>query len=101
MNAVRGITNSDFPPGGGVAAKRPREECEARVRRAAEREGRRTRRRRHREAIAATLGNVRHQDGMSSDDEVTDLELNAFRAQMRECTTVYESTTIKLLEFSC
>lgn len=53
------VTNS-------AAAVKSEAEEEARIRRAAEREGRRARRRRAREQA----GTVRHQDGMSSDDEI-------------------------------
>jgi hypothetical protein len=59
--------------------KRSREEEEAHARRAAEREGRRTRRRRAREMRSGNT--VRHVDGMSSDDEMTELEATAFRNQ--------------------
>ncbi|XP_066999451.2 PAX3- and PAX7-binding protein 1 isoform X2 [Anabrus simplex] len=58
-------------------SKRTKEEEEQRVRRAAEREGRRTRRRRAREM--KMIG--RHVEGMSSDDEMTELEVTAFRNQ--------------------
>ncbi|XP_069680870.1 PAX3- and PAX7-binding protein 1 [Periplaneta americana] len=64
------------PPSG---PKRSREEEEARARRAAEREGRRTRRRRAREMKSGNT--ARHVDGMSSDDEMTELEATAFRNQ--------------------
>jgi len=64
------------PPSG---PKRSREEEEAHARRAAEREGRRTRRRRAREMKSGST--VRHVDGMSSDDEMTELEATAFRNQ--------------------
>lgn len=50
---------------------------EAKTRRAAEREGRRTRRRRLRE-IKDIKG---HKEGLSSDDEETELELNASKLQ--------------------
>ena len=64
------------PPSG---PKRSREEEEAHARRAAEREGRRTRRRRAREMKIGST--IRHVDGMSSDDEMTELEATAFRNQ--------------------
>lgn len=60
------------------ASKRNEEEESARVRRAAEREGRRTRRRRARELKGGT---VPHYEGMSSDDEQTELEVTAFKKQ--------------------
>nr|CAD7423431.1 unnamed protein product [Timema monikensis] len=58
--------------------RRNREEEESRIRRAAEREGRRTRRRRAREGKYTP---TRHVEGMSSDDEMTELEAVAFRTQ--------------------
>lgn len=54
-------------------------EEEDRIRRAAEREGRRTRRRRDRERIE--IKNA-HLDGMSSDDEIHDQEAAAFKGQL-------------------
>jgi GC-rich sequence DNA-binding factor len=54
---------------------------EEKVRRAAEREGRRTRRRRDREKSGLSES---HNDGMSSDDEVPDIELSQYRAQIGE-----------------
>lgn len=54
-------------------------EDEERVRRAAEREGRRTRRRRDREKLSMS---ETHNDGMSSDDEVPDVELAQYREQL-------------------
>jgi GC-rich sequence DNA-binding factor len=56
-------------------------EDEERVRRAAEREGRRTRRRRNREKMNM---NEAHNDGMSSDDEVPDVEFNQFKEQLAQ-----------------
>lgn len=53
---------------------------EARVRRAAEREGRRSRRRRAREAP----GHPKHIEGMSSDDEVPDQETLMFQTQKEQ-----------------
>lgn len=64
------------PPSG---PKRSREEEEAHTRRAAEREGRRTRRRRAREMKSGST--AKHVDGMSSDDEMTELEATAVRNQ--------------------
>ncbi|XP_047099402.1 PAX3- and PAX7-binding protein 1 [Schistocerca piceifrons] len=58
--------------------KRSGPEDEARTRRAAEREGRRARRRRARTPAAAAA----HVDGMSSDDEVTELEAAAFKRKL-------------------
>ena len=52
---------------------------EERVRRAAEREGRRTRRRRDREKLNM---NEIHNDGMSSDEEVPDIDLAQYKAQL-------------------
>lgn len=54
-------------------------EDEERVRRAAEREGRRTRRRRDREKLSM---NEAHNDGMSSDDEVPDIDFNQYQEQI-------------------
>ncbi|XP_046404390.1 PAX3- and PAX7-binding protein 1 [Ischnura elegans] len=67
-------------PASGVRAN-PEEE-EAQVRRAAEREGRRSRRRRARQMAArSTSGSLKHYEGMSSDDEQTELEVVAYRKQ--------------------
>lgn len=63
-------------------AKRNKEEEDSRTRRAAEREGRRIRRSKARESTK--FGNInppKHLDGMSSDDEMTELEITSFRAQ--------------------
>lgn len=54
-------------------------EEEERIRRAAEREGRRTRRRRDRERIDIKNS---HLDGMSSDDEVPDQETTVYKNQL-------------------
>ena len=54
-------------------------EDEERIRRAAEREGRRTRRRRDREKLNKS---EKHNDGMSSDDEVPDVESAQYRDQL-------------------
>lgn len=54
---------------------------EERVRRAAEREGRRTRRRRYREK---TNFNECHYEGMSSDDEVPDIELKQYKESLAQ-----------------
>lgn len=63
-------------------AKRNKEEEDARTRRAAEREGRRIRRSRARESKKLANMNVsKHLDGMSSDEEMTELELTSFRNQ--------------------
>lgn len=55
---------------------------EARIRRATEREGRRARRRRAREAPSLNMS--KHIDGMSSDDEVTEQQNLAFKQQKEE-----------------
>ncbi|XP_063225614.1 PAX3- and PAX7-binding protein 1 [Bacillus rossius redtenbacheri] len=65
-------------PGAAGVQRGTREQEEARTRRAAEREGRRTRRRRAREMKASA---ARHVEGMSSDDELTELEATALRSQ--------------------
>lgn len=54
-------------------------EDEERIRRAAEREGRRTRRRRDREKLNKSEN---HNDGMSSDDEVPDVKSAQYRDQL-------------------
>lgn len=56
-------------------------EEEERIRRAAEREGRRNRRRYEREKL--NLSDT-HNDGMSSDDEVPDIELAQYREQLAQ-----------------
>lgn len=56
-----------------------RKEEELRTQRAAEREGRRTRRRRDRERI--DIRNT-HLDGMSSDDDVPDHEATLYKNQL-------------------
>lgn len=61
------------PTSKGGAVKRD----EAQIRRAAEREGRRIRRMKARESRVMS----KHIDGMSSDDEVTEMEASTFRAQ--------------------
>lgn len=67
---------------------------EERVRRAAEREGRRTRRRRDRERADQLES---HLDGMSSDDEVPDQEEALYKSQIQqaleESLTVFDDTT--------
>ncbi|CAL1280131.1 unnamed protein product [Larinioides sclopetarius] len=52
---------------------------EAKLRRAAEREGRRMRRRKKRERQSIS-GSIKHQDGMSSDDEESDIDIIQFKA---------------------
>lgn len=62
--------------------KRNKEEEDARTRRAAEREGRRIRRSKARESKKLAISNLpKHLDGMSSDDEMTELEVTSFRTQ--------------------
>lgn len=56
-----------------------RKEEDERIRRAAEREGRRTRRRRDRERIDIKNS---HLDGMSSDDEVADHDVTIYKNQL-------------------
>lgn len=69
-------------------------EDEERIRRAAEREGRRNRRRRDREKFNM---NETHNDGMSSDDEVPDIEMNQYKeslAQLRsEASLVFDDVS--------
>ncbi|XP_059485631.1 PAX3- and PAX7-binding protein 1 [Neocloeon triangulifer] len=66
------------------------EHDENRVRRAAEREGRRSRRRRAREStLPATdtvnsINLVRHYEGLSSDDEQSELELSAYNKEIEQ-----------------
>lgn len=62
---------------GGQMSIPPPSANDQRTRRAAEREGRRTRRRRQRE-----LKNIKaHKDGLSSDEEETEFEINNFKKQ--------------------
>uniref|UniRef100_A0A182SW39 GCF C-terminal domain-containing protein n=1 Tax=Anopheles maculatus TaxID=74869 RepID=A0A182SW39_9DIPT len=61
-------------------AKRIGPEDQERVRRAAEREGRRTRRRRDREKNETSES---HYDGMSSDDEIPDMEAARYRSALQ------------------
>lgn len=56
-------------------------EEDERIRRAAEREGRRTRRRRDRERI--DIKNT-HLDGMSSDDEIADQDAAQYKTRLSE-----------------
>lgn len=69
-------------------------EDEDRVRRAAEREGRRTRRRRDRERTNLSES---HLDGMSSDDEIPDQEAAQYKLQLQqiaeESMHVFDDTT--------
>lgn len=69
-------------------------EDEERVRRAAEREGRRTRRRRNREKLNM---NENHNEGMSSDEEVPDIELLQYRESLgkikQEASVVFEDVS--------
>jgi len=64
--------------GGNPSAVPPPANNPERTRRAAEREGRRTRRRRMREKEMKD-GRILHKDGLSSDDEETDLEANSYK----------------------
>lgn len=79
--------------------KRSREEEEAHARRAAEREGRRTRRRRAREMKSGST--VRHVDGMSSDDEMTELEATAFRNQKGKVGRVLHCFLLQVNAVDC
>jgi GC-rich sequence DNA-binding factor len=67
--------------GGNPVSVPPPSADPGRTRRAAEREGRRTRRRRLREK-EMNDGRRSHKDGLSSDDEETDMEFNAFKTQI-------------------
>ena len=84
------------PPSG---PKRSREEEEAHARRAAEREGRRTRRRRAREMKSGST--VRHVDGMSSDDEMTELEATAFRNQKGKVGRMLHCVLLQVTAVDC
>lgn len=64
-----------------IKAVKKSPEDEERVRRAAEREGRRNRRRRQREK---TNFNESHYEGMSSDDEVPDIELKQYKESLTQ-----------------
>ncbi|XP_066990634.1 PAX3- and PAX7-binding protein 1 [Macrobrachium rosenbergii] len=66
--------NDEFSPFAGKAAKGD----EYRIRRAAEREGRRTRRRREREK----RGDVSHHNGMSTDDEESHSEIQVIQTEL-------------------
>ncbi|KAK6641265.1 hypothetical protein RUM44_012974 [Polyplax serrata] len=72
-------------PSGGL--RWSKEEEEAKSRRAAEREGRRTRRRRTRELKSAATSHI---DGMSSDDELTESELTAFKLKLDDVNLLGE-----------
>ncbi len=67
---------------------------EERIRRAAEREGRRTRRRRTREKLNM---NEAHNDGMSSDDEIPDIVLKEYMDTQKmlkeEASTIFEDVS--------
>lgn len=78
LNHFQTLTNQFFSSES-FGKKTP--EDEERVRRAAEREGRRTRRRRDRERMNMS---ETHNDGMSSDDEVPDIELSQYKEQLGE-----------------
>uniref|UniRef100_A0A1L8DHS0 Putative transcriptional regulator binding to the gc-rich sequence n=1 Tax=Nyssomyia neivai TaxID=330878 RepID=A0A1L8DHS0_9DIPT len=71
---------------------------EEHVRRAAEREGRRTRRRRDRERNSM---NESHLDGMSSDDEISDHDLAQFRAQLEQVTCEAEELFVDVADDFC
>ena len=60
---------------------------EYRTRRAAEREGRRTRRRREREK----KGDSNHHDGMSTDDEESQSEIQLMQSELGECPLLHFS----------
>ncbi|CAL4069776.1 unnamed protein product, partial [Meganyctiphanes norvegica] len=66
--------NNEFSPFAGKGAQGD----EYRIRRAAEREGRRTRRRREREKKGSTT----HHDGMSTDDEEAQSEINLMHSEL-------------------
>uniref|UniRef100_A0A182JEI6 GCF C-terminal domain-containing protein n=1 Tax=Anopheles atroparvus TaxID=41427 RepID=A0A182JEI6_ANOAO len=82
------------------AVKRPVDDQE-RVRRAAEREGRRTRRRRDREKNETA---ERHLDGMSSDDEIPDMEAARYKASLQavelETRDVFADATEEFCEIA-
>lgn len=65
-----------------------RKEEDERIRRTAEREGRRTRRRRDRERMNL---NSLHLDGMSSDDEIGDQDALQYKNQLSKYTCCYRS----------
>ena len=64
-----------------VVGRKGADEEEQRIRRAAEREGRRTRRRRDRERIDIKNS---HLDGMSTDDEIPDHEASLYKTQLEQ-----------------
>lgn len=71
--------NDEFSPFAGKAAKGD----EYRIRRAAEREGRRTRRRREREK----KGDISHHNGMSTDDEESHSEIQVMQTELEHIAT--------------
>ncbi|GFS67855.1 PAX3- and PAX7-binding protein 1 [Nephila pilipes] len=66
---------------------------EIKLRRAAEREGRRMRRRKKRERLSIS-NSIKHQDGMSSDDEEPDIDIIQFKAArenvLNEAGSIFE-----------
>lgn len=72
---------ADEATGKGLAKKGP--EDEEKVRRAAEREGRRSRRRRTRE-LSAAPGTAKHVEGMSSDEEMSQQDMLFFDKERQE-----------------
>ncbi|MPC70496.1 PAX3- and PAX7-binding protein 1 [Portunus trituberculatus] len=73
--------NDEFSPFAGKGALGD----EYRTRRAAEREGRRTRRRREREK----RGDSNHHDGMSTDDEESQSEIQLMQSELGVCVCVF------------
>lgn len=74
----------------------------AQVRRAAEREGRRSRRRKAREA---KMSDLKHYEGMSSDDEETEADITRFYAErdriLRDAKTVFEDVVEEFSYLGC
>ncbi|GAB6030568.1 GC-rich sequence DNA-binding factor [Chamberlinius hualienensis] len=83
--------NSSNPMDNWIRDKASAAEENLRIRRAAEREGRRSRRRKVRES---KINELKHYEGMSSDDEETDADVIRFNAErdriLRDCSTVFD-----------
>lgn len=74
-----------------IMSNSARKEEDERIRRAAEREGRRTRRRRNRERDDV---NNKHLDGMSSDDEIADQDAAQYKNQLSKTSPAFVESHI-------
>lgn len=81
-----------------IMSNAARKEEDERIRRAAEREGRRTRRRRNRERDDV---NNKHLDGMSSDDEIADLDAAQYKNQLSKFDHYSNWLSTHLISFVC